>query len=500
MNRAGEDRASPAEDSAVRIAADVASGRRRAAAVHAEHLARHRVSHGRLNALVQPRHADSAAEAAAVDAGPKGLLAGVPVSVKDCFPVGGLRTTLGIRARLAVEDTSDAVIVERLRQAGAVIVGKANVPQAMYLHETDNPVYGRTSHPFDAARGPGGSSGGDAALVAAGVVALGVGNDLAGSLRQPAHACGIAALVPRSEVLGNGGAVDTLPHVRVVRPRAGFLARGVADLALAIAAVTGAPAATCPPVRRVGWWDETGSIPPSQAIRRAVAEAGAAVSRAGVELVRLDAAIAADAAWLHLAILSAHGTADIRRLFAGERPTRSVGRLLRLGGLPRRLRPPLATAARLLGRGIEARGLLATGPRDPDGLAALLAARGALAARFAAAVAGCDAVICPVSALPALRHGTAARLVLAAAPCLLANLLDLAAGAVPVTAVGPAEETGRPWSVDPVLRAAAAADRGSCGLPVGVQVVAAPGGGEATVLEVMRLIERGAGDVTSAAA
>ncbi|MFM8415313.1 MAG: amidase family protein, partial [Planctomycetota bacterium] len=382
---------------------------------------------------------------------------------------------------------------------GAVIVGKANVPQAMYLHETDNPVYGRTSHPLDPDRGPGGSSGGDAALVAAGVVPLGVGNDLAGSLRQPAHACGIAALMPRFGVLGNGGAVDTLPHVRVVRPRAGFLARGVADLALALAAVTAAPADACPPVRRVGWWDETGPIPPSPAIRRAVAEAVAAVRGAGVELVRLDAAIAAEAAWLHLAILSAHGTADIRRLFAGERPMRSVGRLLRLGGMPRWLRPPLAAVVRLLGRGTEARGLLATGPRDTGGLAALLAAREQVAARFAAAVSGCDAVICPVSALPALRHGSAARLVLAAAPCLLANLLDLAAGAVPVTTVGSAEETGRPWSVDPVLRAAARADQRSRGLPVGVQVVATPGGGEGTVLEVMRLIERQADGVTSAA-
>lgn len=490
MNPARQDLAATAEDSAVRIAADVASGRRRAAAVHAEHRERHRASHGRLNALVQPRHAASAAEAAAVDAGPKGPLAGVPVSVKDCFPVKGLRTALGIRARLAEEDARDAAIVERLRQAGAVIVGKANVPQAMYLHETDNPVYGRTIHPLDPARGPGGSSGGDAALVAAGVVPLGVGNDLAGSLRQPAHACGIAAIMPRSAVLGSGGAVDTLPHVRVVRPRAGFLARGVADLDLAMAAITATPAGAGRSVRRVGWWDETGPIPPSSAVRRAVAEAVAVVGGAGIEVVRLDAAIAAEAAWLHLAILSAHGTADIRRLFAGERPIRSVGRLLRLGGMPRWLRPPLAAVARLLGRGTEARGLLATGPRDAGGLALLLAARAELATRFATAASGCDAIICPVSALPALRHGSAARLVLAAAPCLLANLFDLAAGAVPVTTVRLAEETGRPWSADPVSRAALLADRGSHGLPVGVQVVAPPGGDEATVLELMRLIER----------
>jgi fatty acid amide hydrolase len=94
-----------------------------------------------------------------------------------------------------------------------------------------------------------------------------------------------------------------------------------------------------------------------------------------------------------------------------------------------------------------------------------------------------------VSALPALRHGTAARLIVAAAPCLLANLLDLPAGAVPVTEVRPDEEATRPRSRDPVLRAAAECDRGSAGLPVGVQVVACPGRDEDTVLDVMAAVE-----------
>lgn len=479
-------------DSAAAIAADVAAGRRRASDVLADHLARHQATHARLNALVQPRFAAATAEAAGVDAAPGGLLAGVPVSVKDCFPVRGLQTTLGIPARLTALDADDAAIVTRLRQAGAVIVGKANVPQAMYLHETDNPVYGRSRHPLDPGRGPGGSSGGDAALVAAGVVALGVGNDLAGSLRQPAHACGIAALMPRSEVLGSGGAVDTLPHVRVIRPRAGFLARSVADLELAAAAsgITGEAGRRA--VRRVAWWDATGPIPASPAIRRGVAEAVASLDRAGVETVPLAGDLAAEAAWLHLAILSAPGAGDILRLFQGGRPMPGVGRLLRLAGMPRWLRPPVATAALLMGRRTEARGLLAIGPRDPAELAALLAARERLAARWSALVAGCDAIVCPVSALPALRHGSAPRLVLAAAPCLLANLLNLAAGAVPVTQVRPEEESGRPFAVDPVLRAAARVDRGSGGLPVGVQVIAPAGGDEGTVLEVMGLIERSA--------
>lgn len=481
-------------DSAARIAAVVTEGGCRAADVLAAVETRHVATHQRLNALVQPRFAAARSEAAAVAAGP---LAGVPVSVKECFPVRGLVTTLGIEARRNLRDPADAELVSRLRALGAVVVGKANVPQAMFLHETDNPVWGRTNHPGDVARGPGGSSGGDAALVAARVVPLAVGNDLAGSLRQPAHACGIAALMPRSAVLGEGGAVDTLPHLAAVRPRAGFLAAEVADLRLALHAVVRAVA---PPAdaahgvagMRIGWWDDTGPIPPSPAVARAVAEAVARLARAGATVVPLAGDIARDAAWLHLAILAADGGADIRALFAGGRPMPGVARLLRLAGLSRRWRPAVAAVARLAGRRIEAEALPRTGPRDAAGVAGLLAARADLSRRFATLVAGLDAVVCPVSALPALRHGTAARLVLAAAPCLLANLLDLPAGAVPVTVVRADEESLRPASRDPVLREAAACDRGSAGLPVGVQVVACPGRDEDVALDVMAAIGAGA--------
>lgn len=199
--------------------------------VFTRQVARHQATHAAINALIQPRLPAALCEAEAVTAAiasgrPAGPLAGVPMSVKECFPVRGLVTTLGIAARRTATDTTDAAIVTRLRAAGAVIIGKANVPQAMFLHETDNPVWGQTRHPTHPDRNPGGSSGGDAALVAAGVVPLAVGTDLAGSIRQPAHACGIAGIMPQSATLGNGGSFDTMPHLQLVRPRAGLLAAG----------------------------------------------------------------------------------------------------------------------------------------------------------------------------------------------------------------------------------------------------------------------------------
>ena len=449
--------------------------------------ARHRATHEAINAVVQPRFAAAADEARVPRVGP---LAGVPVCVKDCFAVAGLRTTVGIESRRHVVDEADAPLVTSLKAAGALVVGKTNVPQAMLLHETVNPVWGRTNHPHDPSRGPGGSSGGDAAAVAAEVVPLGLGNDLAGSLRQPAHACGIAALMPRSSALGTGGGFDTLPHLAAVRPRAGFLARTVDDLRVAAEAV-GVPVPRSPRPFAIGWWDDAGPIPASPAIRRAVRVAVDRLADAGAAVRPLDGGLAREAAWLMMAIVSADGGADIRRLFGAERPIPGVARLLRLARMPRGVRPLAAAVARLVGRGIEAEALVRTGPRDAAGVATLLAARVGLRERCVTEMAGLDAILCPVSALPALRHGTAAQLVLAAAPCLLANLLDLPAGAVPVTRVRPDEEGDRGFSLDPVLRAAAACDRDSRGLPVGVQVVGGPHADEGVVLDVMQAIERG---------
>ena len=369
-------------------------------------------------------------EASLREDGAGGPLAGVPASVKECFGVTGLVTSLGIPARRQAVDVADAPIVARLRQAGAIVVGKANVPQAMYLHETDNPVWGRTQHPSDRSRGPGGSSGGDAALVAAGVVPLAVGTDLAGSIRQPAHACGIAGFLPRSVVMGDGGAFDTQPHLEVVRPRAGLLAREVGDLALAIEALAGTtrgqppaasgatvvaetegrPAGACGRGLRIAWWDDAGVIEPSPAVRRAVHEAVGHLARQGVEAVRLDGSLATEAAWLLLAVLSADGGADIRGLFAGTRPIPPVATLLRLAAIPAWLRPILAVACRAAGAVVEAQGLRSTGPRGGAAFARLRERIDDFATRFAAAMAPYDAVVCPVSALPALLHGTAAQI------------------------------------------------------------------------------------------
>ncbi len=168
-----------------------------------------------------------------------GPLHGVPMTVKESFDLAGLPTTWGNPLWKDNIAADNAVLVDRLLGAGAVIYGKTNVPLLLSDLQTFNEVYGTTNNPWDKARGPGGSSGGEAAALAAGLSALGAGSDLAGSLRNPAHYCGIFAHKP------SWGLIPTLGHspsaavtptdISVVGP----LARHAEDLALAMRALAG---------------------------------------------------------------------------------------------------------------------------------------------------------------------------------------------------------------------------------------------------------------------
>jgi Asp-tRNA(Asn)/Glu-tRNA(Gln) amidotransferase A subunit family amidase len=125
-----------------------------------------------------------------------GPLHGVPISIKSSIDVAGHRCEAGTRLRAGNIAPKDARLVARLRAAGAVILGVTNVPELLMAWETDNLLYGRTNNPWDLSRTPGGSSGGEAAAIAAGLSAGGVGSDGGGSIREPAHFCGICGLKP----------------------------------------------------------------------------------------------------------------------------------------------------------------------------------------------------------------------------------------------------------------------------------------------------------------
>lgn len=171
-------------------------------------------------------------------------LLGIPMTVKEAFNVQGLPTTWGVPGTERIPVPQDAVAVQRLKRAGAIIIGKTNVPLQLADWQTYNAVYGRTNNPWDLDRTPGGSSGGAAAALAAGLVPLEFGSDLAGSLRIPAHCCGVVAHKPSFALVPGRGLMPPGVPVLSAQPDVDFgvvgpMARSAADLGAALDAVAG---------------------------------------------------------------------------------------------------------------------------------------------------------------------------------------------------------------------------------------------------------------------
>ena len=190
----------------------------------------------RLNAVVQlvaEEALDQArtADKAIIRGRPIGALHGIPFTVKDWIDVAGL-PCIGTGARKDRHPEEDATVVTRMRQAGAILLGKTNTM-------VENPVYGRTNNPYNLAYSPEGSSSGEAALIAAGGSPLGLGSDSGGSIRQPAHACGIAGLKPTTGRIPLTGHFPFISAMNDPRTTIGTLARYVEDLALTLPVLAG---------------------------------------------------------------------------------------------------------------------------------------------------------------------------------------------------------------------------------------------------------------------
>jgi amidase len=199
-----------------------------------------------INAVVSLDAEGARAQAAAADAAliageAAGPLHGVPLTLKDAFDVAGLRTTVGT-ADLDAVPSADSAVAGRLRAAGAILVGHTNVPPWLADHQSANPLFGATANPWDLARTAGGSSGGAAAALAAGMTPLDVGSDLVGSLRLPASFCGVYGLKATEHRIPATGFLRTPGDgARSVRIMGGFgpMARDLDDLELVLRVIAG---------------------------------------------------------------------------------------------------------------------------------------------------------------------------------------------------------------------------------------------------------------------
>lgn len=223
------------------LAGLIASGKVKSAEVVDAYLARIEEVNPALNAVTVTLADEARAAAAAVDravaAGASlGPLAGVPFTVKENIDVAGSATTWGVAALAKQIASTDAPMVARLREAGAIPLARTNLPDFAFRWDTVSGVAGRTRNPWDPTRTPGGSSGGEAAALASGMTPLGLGNDLGGSVRVPSQMCGTAALRPSRGRVANGAVTEPWPEPMVIQMTncQGPMARRVADLRLAL--------------------------------------------------------------------------------------------------------------------------------------------------------------------------------------------------------------------------------------------------------------------------
>ena len=384
--------------SACEIARVIATKEMSALEVIELHLRRIEATHSALNAvvtLVADRAMDEAraADARQAKGEPLGPLHGVPVTIKDSIETAGILSTGGTLGLAGHVPEGDATVVARLREAGAVVLGKTNTPELTLGGESDNLIFGRTNNPYRLDRTPGGSSGGAAAIIAAGGAALDLGSDVGGSIREPAHYCGIAGIKPTTgRVPGTGhipssyGALDTFAQI-------GPMARRVEDIELALGIVCGVdwrdPSVAPMPLGdsgsvaierlRVATYTDNGLIAPSAEIAEAVNGAVAALASGGVEVVRAVPEAIPDAVSLLPRIRAAEGGAPVRYALDRAGTTNPSSRLSYALDFPT--------------------------PPPGNVLSELMIELDLVRARMLAFLRDFDAIVCPVSPWCAPEHG-----------------------------------------------------------------------------------------------
>jgi amidase len=393
-------------------------------------------------ALGQAREADRALARGEV----KGPLHGVPFTLKDAIETAGVISTGGTEGRAAYVPAEDAVVVGRLRAAGGILLGKTNCPELGWAWESDNLIYGRTNNPYDLSLSPGGSSGGEAAIIAAGGSPLGLGSDAGGSVRFPAHCTGITAIKPTSGRVprtghfpGPGGTLDSLWQI-------GPLARYVEDLALVLPIISGVDwhdAAVVPmplgdpravEVRnlRVAFHTDNGIAPPTRETVETVEKSAKSLSAAGVAVEEAQPAGIAETYEIYLKLFSADGGAGIEALLKTAGTTR--------------LHP-------LMGRVLEIQRANCLSPAE---FGSLVVRWDAFRSGLLAFMERYDAILCPVCAFPGMVHGSTYDRLEAFSYTMTFNLTGwpaavVRAGALPGGLPIGVQVAARPWREDVAL-------------------------------------------------
>jgi len=455
--------------SACEIADQVRTRRLSPVEVVEAHLARIETINPKINAFV---HVDGEAalkrareaESAVTRGDQLGPLHGVPVSIKSSIEVAGLPWEAGTKLRAGTVGSSDAPLVQRLRNAGAIVLGVTNAPELLMAWETDNLLYGRTNNPWDLSRTAGGSSGGEAAAIASGCSAGGVGSDGGGSIRVPAHFCGLCGLKPTPGRVPASGhfpqSVGPFALLGVVGP----MSRTIPDLKVLFEVMQGPdagdPSAARVPVNwlevsagtlkniRIGYFEDDGRTPVTPETHDAVRNAAEALRHAGFKVEPFRPAALEEARRLWWKVFGVAGGMLLGPMVRGHEGELSPI-LKEFNGWV--ANEPPHTAQTLLDTWIE---------------------RDLMRMKIFEQMERFPVLLCPVASIPAFLHGERSwqidgrtvEYLDAWSYCEWFNLLGMPAAVVPVA-------------------------RSADGLPIGVQIIAPPWR-EELVLSVSELLEK----------
>ncbi|KAG9004319.1 hypothetical protein FRB94_006798 [Tulasnella sp. JGI-2019a] len=382
----------------------------------------------------------------------KGPLHGVPVSFKDLYKIKGYDHSVGFTVYCGDPADEDAELVAHVRAAGGIPFVKTNVPQTMLSYECANPVFGRTVNPWGTKYSSGGSSGGEAALLACDGSALGFGSDLGGSLRIPTSYCGLYSMKPGHSRASIRGLREVVSGFEGIRLCMGPMGRSVDDIELACRLIYAQSTkldiwlpplpykeVKIPSKLKFGYYRSDALVRASPAVQRAVQETVDALRRQGHECVEFVVPDFIESTRIFLGLISAD---KFGMLFAhlGKDPKDPSLLLASIApAVPGFLRHFVAWTARtVLKDPVMSRLTLNLRGRSVRGFVGLTAARDAYCQRFVKEVwdaHGFDGIICPVQSMPSVPHGASTHVGVLPASTMLYNIVDCPVGIVPVTRV-----------------------------------------------------------------
>jgi fatty acid amide hydrolase len=480
------------------------------------HIRRIEATDKSLNAVVIKLFDQARAKATAADEAAKrgewmGPLHGVPMTIKEQFDVEGAQTCVGVPSQTGIIAKRDGPLVARLRSSGAIILGKTNVPMSLFAWDAENPVYGVTKNPWNLNRTPGGSSGGEGAIIAARGSPMGMGGDFGGSIRIPSHYSGVHGFKPTSRRLTNTDSPARLfsSGQNVIYAQPGPMARSVADLKLMMQVMADPPmertADFIPPVPwpdpdkvsinglTVGMFTYNGMFFASPAIRRAVEESADALRERGAIVKPFTPPDLVEAILLYMMVVTAGGDEGIPRTLKGTPPSKLIEPIIKGVQLPGFIRWFVARGLEKKGDDITAQIVRVAKVISSEEYWKLVERVHQYRERFLQALdrEQIDALICPPSTTIAPHLGSSGELGVAPGTYVVPfNTLGTPAGVVSVTRVQKGEEIEEKRRNDknPAELAALKEEAGSAGLPVGVQVVGRPWRDD-VVLKVMEALE-----------